>query len=389
MSKSLTIALANSGRKWIGEVAHVASLYEQFEALGHRPWLICRRGKALEAHALEKGWRHLSLEFNGHWGPLCDWRDYRRWLDWGRREQVDILHCHRGKDHWLGYAVARSLKLPLVRTRHVVIPIHHHPINRWFYLKATGAVVSVSEAAQASFGNWKDQLPLGRVILSGVDIQRFHPAGRSETWRTEHAAPAFRHPAGLETEPDASPLWFGLIGRLQNIKGHHIFMEAAAQVARQCPNAHFLIAGQGSDARGEKLRQQARDLGFDKRFVIEGYLPEIEKALASLDVGVIASLGSEGSSRVALEMMASGLPLVSSRVGGIPDLVEGKGVGRLVPPGDPEALAQAMLALAKDRTLRLRQGQAARRHVLEHHQLTPWAESMLEVYRQLLGDAAT
>ena len=152
MARPFTIALANSGRKWIGEVAHVAMLYEQLEALGHRPWIVCRRGYALEARARERGWRHLSLTFDSRFHPLHDLADIRSWVAWGRREQVDLLHCHRGKDHLLGVAVARRLRRPLVRTRHVVTPVHLHPFNRWLYLRATDAILCVSRAARASFG---------------------------------------------------------------------------------------------------------------------------------------------------------------------------------------------------------------------------------------------
>src|SRR5262249_27125632 len=98
----LTIALANSGRKWIGEVAHVALLYDQLEALGHRPWILCRRDFALHQHVRERGWRHLALNFAGRWRPWLDWADVRAWRALILRENIDVVHCHRGKDHWLG-----------------------------------------------------------------------------------------------------------------------------------------------------------------------------------------------------------------------------------------------------------------------------------------------
>lgn len=373
MGQPLTIALANSGRKWIGEIAHVAMLYDQYEALGHRPWIICRRGFALEAYARERSLRHLSLTFNGSFNPLADGRDAAQWLAWARAERPDVIHCHRGKDHWLGCYVAARCRRPLIRTRHVVMPIHRHLMNRWLYFRATGAVICVSQAARQTFGPWADRLPNCRVVLSAVDSDKFNPGLRSDTWRREIA--------GLGASGAGEPLWYGLVGRFQSIKGQKYYLEAAARVAREFPEARFLIAGAGSDGQAQKYRAQAAELGIADKIHIVGYLPNLPEVLASLDVGVIASVGSEGSSRIAMEMMASGVPLAATRVGGIPDIAEHSGAARLVAPRDPEALAEAMLAWAKDPEARGAAGLAGRRHVVEHHHPRRWAEAMLEAYR--------
>jgi glycosyltransferase involved in cell wall biosynthesis len=371
MDRPLTIALANSGRKWIGEIAHVAMLYEQLEALGHRPWIVCRRGFALHRHAQQAGWRCLDLTFHNRFVPWLDAADILRWARWVRQEHVDVIHCHRGKDHWLGLAVARLTGRPLVRTRHVMVPVQRHPLNRWLYLRATDAVLSVSAAVRAGFGPWVDRLPDGRVVLAAVDTEKFSPARRDHTWR-QPAAP----------ESAGEPLWFGLVGRYQNIKGHAVFLEAAARVAPQCPEARFYLAGSGSESRRECLGRQAERLGLAARVRIAGFEPDLPRALASLDVGVIASLGSEGSSRIALEMMASGLPLVATRVGGIPELAEPvPGGTRLVGPGFPEAMASAMLAWARDPAAREEASAAHRARAVACHQPRDWAGRMIEVYR--------
>lgn len=345
-------------------------LYEQLEQLGHRPWIICRRGFALHEHCRQAGWRHLDLFFNGSFHPRRDLLDLRAWLAWGRREHPDLIHCHRGKDHWLGCAVASRLQRPLVRTRHVVMPVHRHWFNRWLYLRATAALLCVSQATLNSFGPWARRLPNSRIILSAVNHERFDPDRRSDAWRL-----------GLDPQPGAGePLWYGLIGRFQSIKGQHIFLEAAARVAARVPQARFLIAGAGSDSYRLRYERQAGALGLAGRTVLLGYLENLPEALASLDVGVIASLGSEGSSRIALEMMASGLPLVATRVGGIPDVTQPAATALLVPPGNPEALAEAMLSWAGDGEGRLQTGARAREYVIRHHDPRVWIHQVLEVY---------
>jgi len=369
--RPLTVALVNSGRKWIGEVAHVAMLYEQLGRLGHHPWIVCRKGYRLEAFARRSGWNHLALQFNSRFNPWSDLKDLVRWLRWARRIRPDVIHCHRGKDHWLGRALAYGIHRPLVRTRHTVMPIRRHWLNRWFYLRATDAIICVSQAARSSFGPWRNLLPHGRVILSAVDTERFRPDRRSEPWRLGQPVAG-----GVE-----EPIWFGCIGRLNSIKGHKYFLEAAARVAAACPQARFLIAGAGSEGRRAEFASRAAQMGLSDRLVIDGYVEDLPTVLASLDVGVIASIGSEGSSRIALEMMASGLPLVATKVGGIPEITNPSQGGLLVEPGAPEAMAEAMLAWAADPARRKSAGCAARHHVLQAHDPCRWAKKMIAVYR--------
>src|SRR5262249_7200375 len=148
----LKILITNSGRKWIGEAAHCLMLHEQLRAAGHRVWLAVRSGSELHRRAREGNLEHLALKFSSRFSPASDWRDVAALRDLIRREKIDLLHAHRGKDHWIGVAAARLCGIPVVRTRHVVTPVKAHIFNRWLYHRATAAVISVSSAAQASLG---------------------------------------------------------------------------------------------------------------------------------------------------------------------------------------------------------------------------------------------
>ena len=379
--RPLTIALANADHRWIGEVAHVAMLATMLARRGHRPLLAAQRGSRLAAWARNGGCADLlELEFRKGFSPRADRRDLAAWAGWLRSAGADLIHAHRSKDHWLGVPLARRLGLPLVRTRHVVMPVKRHPLNRWLFLHETAAVISVSRAVQAGFGPWAGRLPRGRVILSAVESERFHPDLRDEAWRREHAAPGFRA-AG---EPE--PLWIGLIGRIQRIKGPEEFIEAAGAVARALPEAHFLLAGRGGEGRKRRLRARAEALGFGDRLLILGLVDDLPRLIASLDLGVIASIGSEGSSRVSLELMASGVPIVATRVGGIPELIGQSGAGVLVPPLDAAALGDAIIGLARRPAAERRAaGEMGRRHVLGHHDPDRWCAAMEAVYREVLA----
>lgn len=348
--------------------------------------LVCRRGFMLEAHARAEGFRHVALGYSSRFSPLGDARDVAALRGLITSEKIDVIHVHRGKDHWIGMAAALLTGIPLVRTRHVVTPVRQHFMNRWLYSRATSALLSVSSAAERSFGRLIERIPNHRVILSAVDHERFSPARRSEKWRKEHSG----------NNASGEPVWIGLIGRIQHVKGQDNFLRAAALVAAQCPEARFLIAGRGGPKKRAKYLRFANDHGFGDRLTIKGTLDNLPEVMASLDIGVVASIGSEGSSRVTLELMASSVPVVVTRVGGIPELMrlERDGApppdaqhiqigefGLLVPPGDAEAMAEAMIRLVRDPALRSRMGEAGRRTAVRDHDPGRWAGAIEETYR--------
>ena len=406
MPQPLNVLIANSGRKWIGEIAHCVALYESLTARGHRVWIGCRRGHKLEAYAKENGLSHLSLGFSSRFSPWGDRRDLNDVVALIEREKIDLLHVHRGKDHWIGAFAARRTGVPLVRTRHVVTPVRRHVFNRRLYGRATDAVISVSRAAERSLGPLIDLVPNSRVILSAVDTEVFNPSHRSVHWRRKKAA------RGL----DGEPIWIGLIGRIQRVKGQEVFMEAARLIAPRCPAAHFYLAGRSGKRKRVKFRRFSEQHGFSERFRDAGVLPNLPEVLASLDIGVVASIGSEGSSRMTLELMASGVPVVATRVGGIPEILNPSSIASAVPPpalpsspstaprdsapgkssplgiliapGDPQAMADAILRLIDSPEERGQLAQAGREAVAEKHNLDRWVGEIESLYREVLDSRA-
>lgn len=366
----MKILILNSARKFIGEAAHCLALAEQLRLRGHHATLAVRRGFELEAKARQHNVPFVSLTFNSGFHPLADGRDLMAIRTFLRKESPDVLHCHRGKDHWLAAAasIGRSRRPALVRTRHVVVPMACHPFNRWLLTGPTDAVIAVSGAAAASLGPLRSLLE-GRLttILSAVDQERFHPRHRSLQMRRELGA-------GPET------LLVGLIARIQRIKGQAIFLQAAAKVAGRIPDLRFLIAGRGNDEQFARLRAQAEQLGIADRVEFRGWVDDIAATIASLDVGIVASLGSEGSSRITYECMASQVPVVATTVGGIPEIVRHGETGLLVPPADAEALAAAMDRLLTGAEERERLARAALAHVNSRHSFDRWIGDILDVY---------
>jgi glycosyltransferase involved in cell wall biosynthesis len=155
------------------------------------------------------------------------------------------------------------------------------------------------------------------------------------------------------------------ISRLNPLKGHDVLLAAFRSVADREENTHLIIVGDGP----ERIRLHAvcLALGLQDR---------------------VTFLGEVGRERVReLEAMASGRAVVGTRVGGLPELVSDAETGLLVPPGEPEPLAEAMLLLLRDRDRGIAMGERARAFVKDHHDFTRTVDRYLEVYRQALRDA--
>jgi glycosyltransferase involved in cell wall biosynthesis len=188
-----------------------------------------------------------------------------------------------------------------------------------------------------------------RTVYDGVDPAELAPTRPRQVTRAS---------LGLSGEGPA----IGVVARLDDIqKGQSVLLRAGPRILAEVPEATFILAGDGADRT--PLENVAQALGVARHVRFPGIRTDLGDVLAALDLLVIPSLRFESVPKILLEAMATGLPVIASRVGDIPELLEDGMTGRLVPPGDPEALADAVLACLADRPAAQRLGAAARETV--------------------------
>jgi glycosyltransferase involved in cell wall biosynthesis len=185
--------------------------------------------------------------------------------------------------------------------------------------------------------------------------------------------------AGSEPEPyRGDELRFLCVGRLIPIKGHVVLLRAFRRVLDERPDARLDIAGRGTLEHG--LKDLARELGLADAVRFLGHVTPIQKAIEQSFAVVVPSLG-EGFGMVALEAMERARPVIAASIGGLEDLVRENETGLLVPAGEAEPLAQAMLSLAADPARAAAMGLEARRRALERFPEDRCTERTEEVYR--------
>jgi glycosyltransferase involved in cell wall biosynthesis len=259
---------------------------------------------------------------------------------------IDVVHIHSPALAGLARPVLRTLRRrpAIVYTEHNGWPSYRLPTrlaNR-LTLGLDDVTLAVSDAVRASMGRHGRDV---EVVVHGIDVDRVraHLADR-DTVRAELGV------AARET-------LVVTVANLRTGKGYPDLLTAAHAVIDDGPALRFAAAGQGpQEAELEALHDR---LGLGDRFRLLGYVPDAARLIAAADLFVLASV-HEGLPVAVMEALALGVPVVATRVGGLPELIEPGESGLLVEPGDPDALAEAIRAAVEPAT-RARLAAGARR----------------------------
>jgi glycosyltransferase involved in cell wall biosynthesis len=343
-----------------GLEALVCSLLAAPELAGRRSLVACLDAPgALAARARGGGAEVVLLPRRRGADPLL----VLRLAAWLRRQGVGVLHTHSLDPMFHGGLAARLAGVPVrVHTQHNVMLAGYGPLDRLKFslaARACTAVVSVSDEVDRHVAAAGVAARKRAVVLNGVDVAALG------------SAPGARGGA-VEDGPIV-----GTVARLVPEKGQQRLLEAFARLRQEHPRARLVIAGDGP--LRPQLAAEARRLAVDPAVSFLGFQEQVPQVLAGLDIFALSSL-TEGIPLALLEAMGSGLPVVATAVGGVPEVVVDGESGLLVPPDDAAALALALSRLARDAGLRERLGAAARRRVLERFSLSAAARAYARIY---------
>ena len=364
---------------YAGTEAHVLLLSRALRALNVDARLVCGSGNTvLIEGARAHGVPVATLEL-GRGNLPVDWREATRAVvGWGPQ----LVHAHLGNSLLCGSLLAAPSRRPLVYTQHFVRPAYRDARGPQAALRglAHRAIQSRVAAGLAATASIQREMiahegfaaTRTHVVPLGIDGE----AAVAQVWqvgRNLHADLGLPDGATLVVTP----------ARLEESKGHEVLLAAMPEVLHRYPHTYLLLAGTGAleprlramvRAGDERMRAQVRFLGFRR---------DVPRLLGAAAVCVLPS-DKEGFGLVLLEAMAAGIATVACDAGGPGEIVVDGETGLLVPPGQPEAMAVAIVALLDDPMRARAMGAAGARRVAAHFTMQAMAEHTVAVYR-LLG----
>ncbi len=337
----IRILHVDSERPWRGGQNQILLLMRRQRARGDDPHLAAPRHAALYARAAEERFPIHPVAMRGTW----DLPSALRLAGVALEIRPAVVHWHAARAHALGALASLLAPGPArVLSRRVQFPVRRSIGSKLLYALPIDRIAAISEAVRDA------------LVQSGVDAAKIEivPSGIEPSPPVDPSRRSdLRRALGAE-EGSVVAL---TVSALARGKGHRDLLRAAAQATRTVPRLKLWIAGEGP-LRSE-LEAEGSALGLGPRVQFLGFRTDIHSLLPAADFFCLAT-ESEGLGSSILEAMASGLPVVATRVGGIPEVVEDSRTGLLVPSSDPGALANAMARMASDGGLREELGKRGR-----------------------------
>ena len=293
-----------------------------------------------------------------------------------RSNECKLIHSHRYKENFIAVCVSGLCRgVCLVKTIYGLREI----VTGWRRLKRSlyyaADLLLSRKFIDKTIVVTKD---IGHEISSTVPKDRIEVINNSINTR---ALLESSKKAQIQSTESVDARLVGTFSRLVNIKGLDYFIKAADQLTRRSYDLRFVIGGEGPEK--ESLMELCERLGLRDKFLFTGFVDDIYSYIANFDIFVISS-HHEGFPTAALEAMALGVPVVATRVGGVPEVIEHRRTGILVNPCDQSALADGIESLLCDRELYERIKQHACDEVFEHYSNESQAKKTVKLYREII-----
>ena len=357
----------DTARTWRGGQNQVLLTVNGLRSIGQRAALVAHPDGELRRRAAE-GLELVPMAPRTEVDLTAAWR-FSRVI---KRLAPDVIHAH--DPHGvamaslalsLGASASHGRAPALVASRRVDFHLKGHSFSRWKY-RQVDCFIAASEAIRQMLV--VDGVPAERTVTvhEGIDVDHVIAApvvNVHEAFWLPHQAPVVGNVAALVPH-----------------KGQRYLVDAALLVVREMPDTRFIILGEGE--LREHLEKQVREHHLEKHVLLPGFRTDVLGCIKGFDLFVMSSV-TEGLGTSLLDAMACARPIVATRTGGIPEIVEDESNGLLVPPRDAASLAAAIVRALKDQPLRQRMAAAGVARVRERFTVERMVEQTAAVYARV------
>lgn len=300
-----------------------------------------------------------------------------------KKEEINLIHSHAP----LGGTVLSRLAgwiagVPVINHVHMPYFMNLNPIKKWYQFLLNwftsrffcAKSIAVSEFVRNEI--IKQGTPINKIIVvyNGIDLDNI---------RYKNNPIKIREEFGLKQ----NHFIIGEVGRLGIDKGQHILIKAAGKVIKDYPDAIFMIVGEEVTRKKEykkTLEGLVSDLGLKQKIIFAGYQTDIMDLMNTFDVFVLPSPFAEGLAVVILEAMAAKKPVITTSVGGNSEIVVDGQTGTLIPPQDPDKLAEAIKYHLNHPEISKQMGTNGYERVKQYFSLSEMLDKVMDIYKELL-----
>ncbi len=355
------------GKGWRGGQSQALYLTKGLKERGFDVSLICQDGSPLSQKATDAGIETYPLKMRFEFDPLSIIK-ISKILE---KKKALILHSHDSHSATLGILSSLVHPVPIkISARKVDFSVKGNPFRKLKYDKLVSAVIAVSNGVKEVL--IKDGIPESKIhtIYEGTDLKKFEIESTKEEWKQKLG---FRKDKFLA----------GIVAHLTDHKGHIYLIESAKILKEKSADLEILIIGDGE--LKDFLVSRTKELGVEDIVKFLGFRNDIPHLLKAIDLFVLSSY-LEGLCTSLLDAMASRLPIVATRTGGIPEAVEEGVNGILVPPRNPSALADAIYHLYRNRDLLIKMGENGYERAKKLFSVESMVENTISLYKKLLKE---
>jgi len=350
-----------SGREINGALTYCKFLSEMLASRGHEVTILCRENGWLERVGV-KGAKFINSDM------VRKPADVGRIANWIRHEGIDVAHTHMSRAHAFGVILKMTSGLPVIATAH----------NRSFQVhwRMNNFVIANSQATMDY------QRRVNRVPGSNIEkVHCFTDLNRFKSVTPKHIRRVKRQMRLTEDD-----FLCGCVGEVIKRKGQIYLFQALKRIVAEIPNFKLIMLGRFR--RDEPYTQKLRSILLKEKIFGTvkwlGLRENVQDFMTAFDLLAVPSI-EEPLGLVAVESLAAGTPVVATRTGGLPEIVKHNEWGLLVPPRNPDALADAVIQLSKDAQGRQQMGMAGKEYVHREFEMEGLCDRVEQIYRQVLS----
>jgi glycosyltransferase involved in cell wall biosynthesis len=321
-------------RWWNASAFYAVNIARLLNKHGHQVWVGADPTYPAYGLAQAYGIKVAPLSFYGN-NPFKLTGSLIRMIRLIRKENIDIINSHRSEDHSFGLLAKYLCGTKLVNTRGDQRRIKSQRFSGIRYRLTDAVILTCKQQFSDNEKVFADMRKRVHIIHGSVDEDHFRPSAHQVQTAAKYKLPTDK-------------TIFGMVGRLSRVKDQVRFVDTAILLARKRNELHFLVAGKDVDLTQAKLRRRVQLSGVEKQFTFLPRVDDIADVINLIDIGVILSIASETISRVLLEFMYLGKPVIATDINAIGEIVVPGVTGERIPIQDGPALLGAMIKLADD-----------------------------------------